>query len=57
MCKNLTTRDVIRGILSEEGVRGLYRSYPVSVAMNIPYASCVVAMNENLKTYVRPWER
>lgn len=48
---------MIRGILAEEGIRGLYRSYPVTVAMNIPYASCVVTVNENLKTYFKPWER
>jgi solute carrier family 25 iron transporter 28/37 len=25
--------------------------------MNVPFASCVVCMNENLKTFIRPWER
>ena len=25
--------------------------------MNIPYSSCVVTINENLKTYVKPWEK
>lgn len=48
---------MIRGILSEEGFYGLYRSYPVSVAMNIPFASIVVSTNENLKTFFKPWER
>ena len=49
--------EVIKGIIGEEGIRGLYRSYPVSVCMNIPYSACVVTVNENLKTYFRPWER
>ena len=43
--------------MREEGVKGLYRSYPLIVSMNIPFASCVVCVNENLKTVVRPWER
>jgi hypothetical protein len=25
--------------------------------MNIPFASTVIVMNENLKTSVKPWER
>lgn len=25
--------------------------------MNIPFASTVVACNENIKTFVKPWER
>jgi hypothetical protein len=25
--------------------------------MNIPYATVVVCVNENLKTHVRPWEK
>ena len=36
---------------------GLYRSYPVTVIMNIPFASCVVTVNENMKTLLKPWER
>lgn len=35
----------------------MYRSYPITVLMNIPFASAVVTINENLKTKVRPWER
>ena len=42
--------------MREEGIRGLYRSYPVTVMMNMPYASVVVCVNENLKTLVKPWE-
>ena len=44
-------------ILKEEGVRGLYRSYPITVMMNIPFASSVVCCNENVKTIVKPWNR
>ena len=25
--------------------------------MNVPFASMVVCVNENLKTYVKPWEK
>jgi len=38
-------------------MRGLYRSYPLTVGMNIPFASVVVCCNENLKTFLKPWER
>lgn len=57
LCKNLTARQCVKDIVREEGLRGLYRSYPITVSMNIPFASCVVCCNENLKTYFRPWER
>lgn len=35
----------------------LYRSYPVTVCMNIPFAMTVVCVNENLKTYFKPWNK
>jgi len=35
----------------------LYRSYPVTVLMNIPFMMTVVCVNENLKTWIRPWNR
>ena len=38
-------------------MRGLYRSYRVTVIMNVPFASTVVSLNENLKTYFKPWEQ
>ena len=44
-------------IVEKEGLIGLYRSYPITVVMNIPFASVVVCVNENMKTYIRPWER
>lgn len=48
----------IRDIIKHEGFwKGLYRSYPLTVGMNVPFASCVVCMNENMKTYFRPWEK
>ena len=46
----------MRQILKNEGIKGLFRSYPITVGMNIPFASVVVCTNENLKTLVRPWE-
>ena len=36
---------------------GLYRSYPITVFMNIPFTSALVCVNENLKTFFKPWER
>ena len=47
----------LRNILREEGLRGLYRSYPITVSMNVPFATSVIFFNENLKTWIRPWEQ
>jgi len=44
-------------VLKEDGIKGLYKSYPITVAMNIPFASVVVCGNENFKTYIKPWEQ
>jgi solute carrier family 25 iron transporter 28/37 len=57
LCKNLTARQTINKIVTEDGIRGLFRSYPLTVFMNIPYASMVVCVNENLKTLLKPWDR
>ena len=38
-------------------MKGLYRSYPVTVFMNLPFTSVVVCVNENMKTLVKPWQR
>lgn len=38
-------------------MKGLYRSYFLTVSMNVPFASSVVVINENLKTLIKPWER
>ena len=53
----MSAKEAIRSLIKEEGYRGLYRSYPVTVMMNIPFASVVVSVNENLKTYVQPWNK
>ena len=47
----------MKDIIKNEGFKGLYRSYFLTVSMSVPFASCVVCINENLKTYVRPWEK
>lgn len=57
MCSHLSTKDAIKNLVKEEGIKGLYRSYPTTVLMNIPYATVVVTINENLKTYVQPWNK
>jgi uncharacterized membrane protein len=58
LCKNLTATQCVRDIIKNEGFfKGLYRSYFLTVGMNVPFASSVVVINENLKTLVRPWER
>jgi hypothetical protein len=52
----MSVKETVRGLIKEEGLKGLYRSYPITVMMNIPFASIVVSVNENLKTYVKPWD-
>jgi len=53
----MTVLQAFKQILKEGGMRSLYRSYPITVAMNIPFATSVVTVNENLKTLLRPWEK
>jgi solute carrier family 25 iron transporter 28/37 len=50
-------RQCVKNIIKEEGLFALYRSYPVTVMMNIPFATTVVCVNENLKTYFQPWNK
>jgi solute carrier family 25 iron transporter 28/37 len=57
LCKQLNARSAIRNIMRDDGLKGLYRSYPITVFMNIPFQSIVVSTNENLKTWIKPWER
>ena len=57
LCKNLNTKTTIQKVILDSGVMGLWRSYPLTVFMNIPYASIVVTVNENMKTLIKPWER
>jgi solute carrier family 25 iron transporter 28/37 len=57
LCKNLSARDCVKEIIRDEGFKGLYRSYPVTIMMNIPYMCIVVSVNENLKTYFQPWNK
>lgn len=48
---------MFRDILRDEGLGGLYRSFPVTLFMNIPFLSIVVTINENMKTFIKPHER
>jgi solute carrier family 25 (mitochondrial iron transporter), member 28/37 len=57
LCSHLTATQVVKTIVKDEGIWALYRSYPVTVMMNIPFAMTVVCVNENLKTYIQPWNK
>ena len=39
----------IKTILKEEGIKSLYRSFPTTVVMNLPYGCIMVATNESVK--------
>ena len=52
LCKNLTARQSINNIMRDDGFKGLFRSYPITVMMNLPFASVVVCVNENMKTWI-----
>ena len=54
LCNNLTGTQVFRNIIADEGFRGLYRSFPITLFMNIPFLSIVVCINENLNTFIQP---
>ena len=43
--------------MKDDGFKGLYRSYPITVMMNIPFAAIVVCVNENMKTWIQPQDR
>lgn len=49
-----STWDCLKKTLRQEGVRALFRSYPVTLLMNVPFAFTIVSANENLKVYARP---
>ena len=49
--------ECVKKIVKEEGLLALYRSYPVTVLMNIPFMTTVVCVNENLRTWLKPWDK
>lgn len=49
-------RHCVRSIVRTEGFVALYRSLPLTVLMNIPYAGIMVSINESMRTILRPFE-
>jgi hypothetical protein len=45
--------EVGKRVLKNEGLVAYYRSFPVNYAMNIPFGSLIVLLNEKLKYYFR----
>lgn len=45
-----TVGDCLRAAVRHEGLGGLYRSMPTTLAMNVPFGSILVASNESMKT-------
>jgi len=46
--------DALRSVVNTQGMYGLYRSFPVALSMNIPFASVNVAANESFKRVLNP---
>ncbi len=44
----------VRSIVAEEGALSLWRSFPATLAMNVPYAAAAVAANESAKVLLKP---
>ena len=42
--------------LKQEGAKALFRAYPVTLMMNVPFAFAIVSANENIKVFVKPKE-
>ncbi|GMH95129.1 hypothetical protein TrST_g3257 [Triparma strigata] len=47
-------RDCVKQMLKNEGPFSLYRSFPTTLAMNVPYGFIMVASNESLKKVINP---
>lgn len=54
--KQLSAVQCFNQILAEDGAKSLFRSYKVTVAMNVPFAATLVTVNENLKVLWKPTE-
>ncbi|GMH55413.1 hypothetical protein TL16_g01900, partial [Triparma laevis f. inornata] len=47
-------RHCVKSMLKSEGPFSLYRSFPTTLAMNVPYGFIMVASNESLKKVINP---
>lgn len=52
--KTLNFRKVLSDIFAHDGFKTLFRSYWVTVLMNMPNAAALVTTNENLKVLIKP---
>eukprot|EP00937_MAST-01D_sp_MAST-1D-sp2_P005758 g5758.t1 len=46
--------DLFRTVLRQEGAGALYRSFPTTLLMNVPYGAVMVSTNESLKRLLNP---
>lgn len=44
----------VKSVIKAEGILALYRSLPITMIMNAPYAITTVTVNENMKKLVEP---
>jgi len=48
-------RDCVRAMVAAEGFASLWRAFPTTLAMNVPYAAAAVAVNESAKVLLAPF--
>lgn len=48
--------DCMKTVAAKEGVRAFYLSLPTTLAMNLPYGSVMVAVNESARKFISPGE-
>ena len=52
--KKLTYMSTVRKIIKEDGMKNLWRSFRVTLIMNVPFSMAMVSVNENLKVLTKP---
>lgn len=52
--KNLSFIKLVKAVYKHEGLSAMFRSYRLTVLMNMPNAAIIVTTNENLKVLMKP---
>lgn len=52
--KHLSFIKLVKAVYKHEGIGAMFRSYRLTVLMNMPNAAVIVTTNENLKVLLKP---